>query len=90
MKKVYRVSIVRFVVYMALLTALCASALTLALLRWPVATGLLLTAGVSVAMLVTVYQIVTDDSHQVKWEPPARDAAATVDGVPVKEVTVLQ
>jgi hypothetical protein len=88
MKKVYRVSIVRFVVYMALLTALCASALTLALLRWPVATGLLLTAGVSLAMLVTVYQIVTS-GHQ-PMPTPARDAAATVDGVPVKEVTVLQ
>jgi hypothetical protein len=89
MKKVYRVSIVRFVVYMALLTALCASALTLALLRWPVATGLLLTAGVSVAMLVTVYQIVTEWTLN-QMPTPARDAAATVDGVPVKEVTVLQ
>jgi hypothetical protein len=88
MKKTYSVSIVRFVVYMALLTALCASALTLALLRWPVATGLLLTAGVSLAMLVTVYQIVTS-GHQ-PMPTPARDAAATVDGVPVKEVTVLQ
>jgi hypothetical protein len=89
MKKVYRVSIVRFVVYMALLTALCAVALTLALLRWPVAVGVVLTVGVSVLMLVFIVQIVTDDSHQVKWEPPARDAAATVDGVPVKEVEVL-
>lgn len=88
MKKVYRVSWGWFVTGMALVTALCASALTLALLRWPVATGLLLTAGVGVAMLVTVYQIVTS-GHQ-PMPTPARDAAATVDGVPVKEVTVLQ
>ena len=89
MRKVYRVSIGWFVVYAALVTALCASALTLALLRWPVATGVVLAVAVSVAMLVCIYQIVTS-GHQVKPVAPARDAAATVDGRPVKEVTVLR
>ena len=88
MRKVYRVSIGWFVVYMALVTALCASALTLALLRWPVVTGVVLAVAVSVAMLVCIYQIVTSGSQHTK--PPARDAAATVDGRPVKEVTVLR
>ena len=78
MRKVYRVSIGWFVVYMALLTALCASALTLALLCWPVASGVVLAVAVSVAMLVCIYQIVTS-GHQVKPVAPVRDAAATVD-----------
>ena len=56
-------------------------------LRWPVAAGVVLAGGVSVLMLVSIYQIVTS-GHQVKPVAPARDAAATVDGVPVKEVTV--
>ena len=90
MRKQYTVSWGWYVTFMALVTALCASALTLALLRWPVATGVLLAAGVSVAMFVFIVQIVTDDSHQVKREPPAHDAAATVDGVPVKSVEVMR
>jgi hypothetical protein len=90
MRKVYRVPLGWFVVYMAFLTALCASALTLALLRWPVAVGVLLAAGVSVAMLVTIYQIVRCDRLSARMAPPARDAAATLDGKPVKEVTVIQ
>ena len=88
MRRIYRVPTGWFVVYMALVTALCASALTLALLRWPVATGVVLAMGVSVAMLVSIYQIVTSGSQHTK--PPVRDAAASVDGVPVKEVTVLR
>ena len=90
MRKVYRVSIGWFVVYMALLTALCAAALTLTLLRWPVATGVLLAAGVSVAMFVFIVQIVTDDSHQVKRKTPSPELSATVDGVPVQNVEVMQ
>ena len=90
MRRIYRVPTGWFVVYAALVTALCASALTLALLRWPVATGVLLAAGVSVAMFVFIVQIVTDDSHQVKRKTPSPELSATVDGVPVKEVTVLQ
>ena len=90
MRKVYRVSIGWFVVYMALVTALCASALTLALLRWPVATGVLLAAGVSVAMLVSIYQIVRSDRLSARMPQRDNRAAASVDGVPVKEVTVLQ
>ena len=78
MRRIYRVPTGWFVVYMALVTALCASALTLALLRWPVATGVVLAVAVSVAMLVCIYQIVTS-GHQVKPVAPVRDAAATVD-----------
>ena len=77
MRKVYRVSIGWFVVYMALVTALCASALTLALLRWPVATGVVLAVAVSVAMLVCIYQIVTSGSQHTK--PPAPELSATID-----------
>ena len=83
------VSISWFRAIVAFQTALCASALTLALLRWPVATGVLLAAGVSVLMLVSIYQIVTS-GHQVKPVAPVRNAAATVDGVPVKNVEVMQ
>ena len=90
MRRIYRVPTGWFVVYMALVTALCASALTLALLRWPVATGVVLAAGVSVAMLVSIYQIVRSDRLSARMAPPVRDAAASVDGIPVKEVTVLQ
>lgn len=77
MRKVYSIPLGWFIVYMALVTALCASALTLALLCWPVATGVVLALAVSVAMLVCTYQIVTSGSQHTK--PPARDAAATVD-----------
>ena len=59
------------------------------MLRWPVVAGVVLAVAVSVAMLVCIYQIVTS-GHQVKPVAPVRDAAATVDGVPVKEVTVLR
>ena len=90
MRRIYRVPTGWFVVYMALVTALCASALTLALLRWPVATGVVLAAGVSVAMFVFIVQIVTDDSHQVKREPPAPELSATVDGRAVQNVEVMQ
>ena len=90
MRRIYSVPIFWFAVGMAMLTAFGASALTLALLRWPVATGVLLAAGVSVAMFVFIVQIVTDDSHQVKREPPAPELSATVDGVPVKSVEVMQ
>ena len=88
MRKQYTVSWGWYVTFVALVTALCASALTLALLRWPVATGVLLAAGVSVLMLVSIYQIVTS-GHQ-PLPTPARDAAATVDGVPVKSVEVMR
>ena len=90
MRKQYTVSWGWYVTFMALVTALCAAALTLALLRWPVATGVLLAAGVSVAMFVFIVQIVTDDSHQVKRKTPSPELSATVDGIPVKSVEVMQ
>lgn len=78
--------------FLALLTALCAAALTLALLRWPVATGVVMAAGVSVALLVCIYQIVTSTSSVAgrRYQPPSHDAAAPVDGVAVKSVEVLR
>ena len=88
MRKVYSIPLGWFILYMALLTALCAAALTLALLRWPVATGVVMAAGVSVLMLVCIYQIVRSDRLSARLPTPARYAAATVDGTPVKEVTV--
>ena len=84
------VSISWFRAIVAFQTALCASALTLALLRWPVAVGVLLAAGVSVAMLVSIYQIVRSDRLSARMPQRDNRAAASVDGVPVKEVTVLQ
>ena len=89
MRRIYSVSIVWFIVYMALVTALCASALTLALLRWPVATGVLLAVGVSVLMLTLIYQVVRSDRLSARMEPPVRDASASVDGRPVKSVEVM-
>lgn len=90
MRKVYTVSWGWYVTFWALLTALLSSALTLALLRYPVATGVLLAVGVSVLMLVSIYQIVRSDRLSARLPTPARDAAATVDGVPVKNVEVLR
>ena len=90
MRRIYSVPIFWFAVGMAMLTAFGASALTLALLRWPVATGVLLAAGVSVAMLVSIYQIVRSDRLSARMPQRDNRAAASVDGVPVKEVTVLQ
>lgn len=91
MRRIYSVSIGWFILYMALLTVLCAAALTLALLRWPVATGVVMAAGVSVAMLVCIYQIVTSGSHQVEPQKPiGQSTAAPVDGAPVREVEVLR
>ena len=88
MRRIYRVPTGWFVVYAALVTALCASALTLALLRWPVATGVVLAGGVSVLMLVAIYQVVTSGHQPIPQ--PERHAAATVDGVPVKSVEVMR
>ena len=87
MRKVYSVSIGWFAVGMAMLTAFGASALTLLLLRWPVAVGVLMAFGVSALMLWGIVQVVTS-GHQ-PLPTPARDATATVDGVPVREVEVM-
>lgn len=81
-----RVLIFLFVAFVAL----CSVAMTLALLRWPVATGLVLAAGVSVLMLATIYQIVSADRLAERIEPPNKHVAATVDGRPVRDVKVMQ
>ena len=56
-------------------------------LRWPVAAGVVMAIGVSVVMWMAIYRLVTS-GHQ-PLPTPARDAAATVDGVPVKNVEVM-
>ncbi len=91
MTKQYRVPIGWFRAILAIQVALGGVLLGWLMLRWPVAAGvvLALAVAVSVAMLVCIYQIVTS-GHQVKPVAPVRDAAATVDGRPVKEVTVLR
>ena len=59
------------------------------MLRWPVAAGVVLALAVCVVMWMAIVHVVTS-GHQVKPVAPVRNAAATVDGVPVKEVTVLR
>ena len=88
MTKHIAVPIFWFAVGMAMLTAFGASALTLLLLRWPVAVGVLMAFGVSALMLWGIVQVVTS-GHQ-PLPTPARDATATVDGRAVKSVEVLQ
>ena len=68
--------------------ALCGVLLGLMALRWPVVAGVVLAVAVCVVMWLAIYRIVTS-GHQ-PLPKPARDAAATVDGTPVKEVTVLR
>ena len=83
--KTYRVPISLFVVFVAL----CSTALTLALLRWPVAVGVLLTVGVGGLMLATIYQIVSADRLAARIEPPSNHVAASIDGRPVRDVEVM-
>ena len=87
MRKIYSVSIGWFAVGMAMLTAFGASALTLLMLRWPVVGGFALAGIVSALAWLAIYRIVTSAARP---ERPARDAAATVDGVPVQNVEVMQ
>ena len=87
MRKQYTVSWGWYVTFMALVTALCASALTLALLRWPVVGGFALAGIVSALMLWGIVQVVTSGAQPMPT--PDHRAAATVDGVPVKEVEVM-
>jgi hypothetical protein len=54
-----------------------------ALVNWPVVTGVLLAAAVSVLMLVSIYQIVRSDRLSARLSMPVRDAAATVESVKV-------
>lgn len=89
MRKVYSIPLGWFILYMALLTALCAAALTLALIRWPVATGVVMAAGVSVLMLVMIVHIVTTAPPLPPLPPEKREPPATVDGRPVWDVEVL-
>ena len=65
-------------------TALILSALAL----WPSWVGAVAALCWPVLLLALLWQIVTS-GHQ-PLPKPVRDAAATVDGTPVKEVTVLR
>lgn len=86
MTKHYSVSINVFRAILALQVTLGGVLLGLLILRWPVAAGVVMAIGVSVVMWMAIYRLVTS-GHQ-PLPTPARDAAATVDGMPVKEVTV--
>ena len=60
------------------------------MLRWPVAAGVVLAVAVCVVAWWGIVHVVTH-GHQVKPQKPiGQSAAATVDGVAVKEVEVLQ
>ena len=89
MRRIYSVSIEVYILLVALLCSLGGVLLALLMLRWPVAAGVVLALAVSLLMWVAIYRLVTS-GHQVKPVAPVRNAAATVDGVPVEEVTVLR
>lgn len=57
-----------------------------ALLAAPVVFGVVATVSVSIAMLVSIYQIVTSAP---RYQAPDHRVAASVDGVPVKSVEVM-
>ena len=88
MRRIYSVSIGWFRAILALKVTLGGVLLGLMALRWPVAAGVVLALAVCVVMWLAIYRIVTS-GHQ-PLPKPVRDAAATVDGTPVKEVTVLR
>lgn len=87
MTKHYRVSIEVYILLVATLGSLGGVLLALLLLRWPVVGGFALAGIVSALAWWAIYRLVTSTPRP---ERPARDAAATVDGVPVKEVEVMQ
>ena len=84
----HRVSVSWFRAVVAVQAALLGLLLGLMAPRWPVAAGVVMAVAVCVVMWLAIYRIVTS-GHQVKPVAPARDAAATVDGVPVKSVEVM-
>ena len=88
MRRIYSVSIGWFWAIMALQVTLGGVLLALLLLRWPLVGGVVLALAVCVVMWMAIYQVVTSGHQPVP--PPVRDAAASVDGRPVKEVTVMQ
>ena len=60
---------------------------TIILVHWPFWFAVVGGGLCCLALVVMAVQIVTSAP---RYQAPVRDAAATVDGVPVKEVTVLQ
>ena len=61
--------------------------LGLLILRWPVAAGVVIALAVCVLMWLAIVHVVTSGHHPLP--KPARDAGATVDGVPVEVVEVM-
>ncbi len=76
---------IKLVIFLSLASVLVCVALVAA----PVVFGVVAAGGVSLAMLVTVYQIVRSGRLSARMAPTVRCASATVDGRPVKEVEVL-
>ena len=82
------VSINVFRAILALQVALGGVLLGWLMLRWPVAVGVVMAIGVSVVMWGAIYRLVTS-GHQ-PLPTPVPELSATVDGVPVKNVEVMQ
>ena len=83
MSKYILVSVEAYVALVAVQVALAGVLVALLLFRWPVVAGLVLAGLVSALALWGIVKVVTSTARP-EPEPPA-----TVDGVPVKEVTVL-
>ena len=81
------VSINVFWAILALQAALGGVLLGWLMLRWPVAAGVVLALAVCVVMWMAIVHVVTSGHHPLP--KPARDAGATVDGVPVEVVEVM-
>lgn len=77
-----------FRVVVALQMALGGVLLLLLMLRWPLVGGVALAVSVCVVAWVGIVHVVTSGAQPLP--APARDASATVDGVPVRDVEVMQ
>ncbi len=78
--------VIKIVIVLSLASVLVCAALVAA----PVVFGVVAGGGVSVLMLVSIYQIVRSDRLSVRRPQRDNRASATIDNVPVKKVTVLQ
>lgn len=73
---------------LSIVLSLAVALVCAALVAAPVVFGVLAAGGISLAMLVSIYQIVRSDRLESRMAPTVRRASATVDGVPVRDVEV--
>lgn len=90
MSKYILVSVEAYLALVALQVALAGVLVALLLFRWPVVAGLVLAAIVSGLALWGIVRVVTCAPPLPPLPTPKREPPATVDGRPVKEVTVLR